>query len=786
MQVLNSFASDKLSIPQQEVCDSGLLSSGFHTILQMPTGSGKTWLAEQAIANILSGDRRVIYVVPLRALADELRSRWQKRFEAKKVGLFTGDYNQGEYPVSFKDAQLLIMTPEKLDACTRNWRSHWHWLPDVDLVVVDELHLLGDPHRGHRLEGVLMRLIRLNPFLRIFGLSATLGNRHQLADWLGGVEYYSNWRPVPLSWKVVRYKKAQQKPELLLREIKRNLSDGGKSLVFVQSRRRAEALAKFLQEAGLKASHHHAGLNREKRQKIEEEFRNNHLDVLIATATLEMGLNLPARQVILYDLQFFDGEDFVSLPVNNVWQRAGRAGRLGFDKTGEVVLIAPKWDGKADEYAKGKFEPIRSSLIRPQAIAEQILAEVASGLCNYAEQLERLFATSLAAKQYPSLSVKQVLKDMLEAEMLQEIEVEGSLKLRANRLGWVAVRHLLMPKTVLLFQRVLNSYSQLTFLDILILVASSDDFSPLLPVDYESLEELEERLQHESTFFLECSHETIQKILGIGGKRLLSVIHTALTIRNFTRLGDAELTAQQSGCYEFEVYQLQESFCRLLQALLQVVIILDKGKESINEIGLVPLQERIYTLSRMIEGGLNEESVTLTIIPGIGTKLAHRLKSFNIKDLEDLGLAEVSDLSSIPGISDKRAQKWIEQADDIIQGNYSAYRYREEPTAHCIKLTNFPADIDPYRLRRALSLTVSSLNHFSYKVTGGLDPHLVTNRNKKMECDCIDWQKGNVCKHIFAVKIKQGDKTLKDLSNQLLATDSLQELNLLKLWMGTC
>ena len=57
-----------------------------------------------------------------------------------------------------------------------------------------------------------------------------------------------------------------------------------------------------------------------------------------------MGLNLPARQVVLYDLQTFDGTDFVPLSVNTVWQRAGRAGRRGLDTQGEVVLIAPSWD----------------------------------------------------------------------------------------------------------------------------------------------------------------------------------------------------------------------------------------------------------------------------------------------------------------------------------------------------------------------------------------------------------------------------------------------------------
>ena len=77
---------------------------------------------------------------------------------------------------------------------------------------------------------------------------------------------------------------------------------GGQNLVFVQSRRRSEALSKFLTERGLRADYHHAGLGHTERRKVEENFRGRKTQVLVATGTLEMGLNLPARQVILYDL----------------------------------------------------------------------------------------------------------------------------------------------------------------------------------------------------------------------------------------------------------------------------------------------------------------------------------------------------------------------------------------------------------------------------------------------------------------------------------------------------
>src|SRR5687768_4656589 len=82
----------KLNPAQQKVVSGGLLTSGFNCVLQMSTGAGKTWLAEQAIAAVLDGGARAIYLTPLRALANELVERWRRRFKGHEVGVFTGDF----------------------------------------------------------------------------------------------------------------------------------------------------------------------------------------------------------------------------------------------------------------------------------------------------------------------------------------------------------------------------------------------------------------------------------------------------------------------------------------------------------------------------------------------------------------------------------------------------------------------------------------------------------------------------------------------------------------------
>ena len=105
-----------LNPAQQIVLDCGVLTSGFSTILQMPTGSGKTWLAKLAIRHGIENGLRAIYLTPLRALAAELVEQWTKDFNGIKVGIFTGDYGRGaqNFPTPYQDAQLLDNDPRTL------------------------------------------------------------------------------------------------------------------------------------------------------------------------------------------------------------------------------------------------------------------------------------------------------------------------------------------------------------------------------------------------------------------------------------------------------------------------------------------------------------------------------------------------------------------------------------------------------------------------------------------------------------------------------------------------
>ena len=526
--------------------------------------------------------------------------------------------------------------------------------------------MLGDAHRGARLEGTISRMRRLNPFLRILGLSATLGNRQELAEWLGGVEYVSKWRPVPLEWRFVKLQKATEKPELLFSEVSENVRCGGKSLVFVQSRRRAEETSSFLSSRGIRSYHHHAGLEHDARRQIEQKFLSGEIDVLVATATLEMGLNLPVRQVVPYDVQMFDGTDFKPLTTNSVWQRVGRAGRPGLDEKAEAVLIVPTWERGSESYEHGAFEPILSALSRPAALSEQIIAEVSSRMSRTRAQIVDTFSRSLAAEQKILPDVKTVLDQMIDAGMLSEIKDEesktGKYVLQTTRLGKIASRHFLAPATVLLFKKILESSSELTFFDLLLICACSPDCEPVLPCDYEELENLSIGLGEQPSFLLDLFREKIVRLLETDGKRLLASLKMALVAKHWCESGGKEKTAEKYDCYAFEVGRLRESLIRLLTAMAAIA---QKPieLENANKIDIdTSYAEKVSLLLAMVDGGLDEYAATLTLIKGIGPKLANKLKASSINDLLELAKTDAEKVQIVSGVSQKRLKLWIKEA----------------------------------------------------------------------------------------------------------------------------
>lgn len=349
VEVLRRKGIEELYPPQADALDKGVLE-GENLVLAIPTAAGKTLVAELCMLESILRERgKCLYIVPLRALASEKYEDFKEKYGSigVSVGIATGDYDVPGSDLAKYD--ILIATSEKVDSLLRHKAK---WLADMTTVVAfDEIHLINDPGRGPTLEVLAARLGQINPELQILGLSATISNSQEIADWLDARHVRSEWRPVPLKEGVylrgkINFKgRSDKKIEVSAKgEVSKLAVDtiknhGGQVLVFVSTRRSTQTAARKVSKGigGLLSKEekeqlrgiaqkvenalgestktcrklaryvrngvafHHAGLHHRQRSAIEDAFRKNLIKVVCATPTLAAGVNLPAQRVIIRD-----------------------------------------------------------------------------------------------------------------------------------------------------------------------------------------------------------------------------------------------------------------------------------------------------------------------------------------------------------------------------------------------------------------------------------------------------------------------------------------------------
>lgn len=390
-ELLEKWEIKNLRPVQLEAIKAGLFENS-SLIVCAPSGSGKTLIGELAIA-LNSKGGMAIYLVPFKALADEKYKELREKFAWLKVGISTGDYDV--VPEELGDFDVLVATYERFDSILR---ASPRWLQRIKVMVIDEIHMISDPQRGSRLESSLVRLLMKIPNCQIIGLSATVANPDELAEWLNCTLVFSDVRPVPLEFEICVGKNKRK----LIREIvEKCLEDNGQVLVFTLTRKEAERTAEFLsrfienflnkseREELYKAAEemihgdapsvskkladliskgvgfHHAGLSHKDRIFLEEMFREGKIKVIACTTTLSAGVNLPARYVILKDCamrrRFFTESIIAELDANIFHQILGRAGRPGFDKIGYGIILTSSRN-EASHVAKNIFQEKMVSL----------------------------------------------------------------------------------------------------------------------------------------------------------------------------------------------------------------------------------------------------------------------------------------------------------------------------------------------------------------------------------------------------------------------------------------
>ena len=184
----------KLRPAQEKSIKKGLLE-GKNLLVCTPTASGKTLIAElAALKSIIENKGKAVYIVPLKALASEKYRDFKRRYgKAAKIALSIGEIDSADPYLAEYD--LIIATAEKMDSLLRH---NAPWVSGIATVIIDEIHLLNDHERGPTLEILLTILKQLLKNAQIIGLSATIGNAEELAEWLQADLVADDWRPVKL------------------------------------------------------------------------------------------------------------------------------------------------------------------------------------------------------------------------------------------------------------------------------------------------------------------------------------------------------------------------------------------------------------------------------------------------------------------------------------------------------------------------------------------------------------------------------------------------------------
>ncbi len=530
IEILKEHGISKLYPPQAEAIPH--IINNENLVLSIPTASGKSLVAYIAIANrLLAEGGKALYVVPLKALAREKYEELQL-FEKLgiKVGISTGDLDDSNPRLSRYD--IIICTSEKADSLLRHKIS---WVDDIKVLVIDEIHLIHDPKRGPTLEVIISRFKALNPKTQIVALSATIKNATELSIWLDAKLTQSDWRPVPLREGVLFNNKIKfddgtvvaldgQEEKPLNRLVENSISNGGQSLVFVNTRRSTISIANSLaslidktlsdndrknlnellehakKELSEKTSvdeklflciqkgvaFHNAGLSSIQRRTVERGFKERKIKVIVATPTLAAGVNIPAQRVIIRDLWRYDANyGMRPIPILEYKQQAGRAGRPRYDKSGEAISIAKNEKQKEqifENYILSDTEPIFSKLGTQSALRMHLLAAIATNFVDSEQGVYKFIDSTFYAYQSDTFALKGEIDGAIEFLLENEfIEVINGDKFMSTLFGNKTSSLYIDPLSALILKKALEKSCEKAYSDLSIIhaVCSTPDVRSL-------------------------------------------------------------------------------------------------------------------------------------------------------------------------------------------------------------------------------------------------------------------------------------------------------------------
>ena len=698
-ELLEYLKIKELYPPQKEAIK--FVERGDSVLMSVPTAAGKTLVAYAALIRAVKAKKKGIYLVPLRALAwekvNELKDICKNILDGAKIGVSVGDYDKAR---GLSKYDIIVSTSERADSLIRHNPS---WLSEVECLVSDEIHLLNDSGRGPTLEVTLSKFREINPNIQIIGLSATVSNSKEIADWLDATLVESDFRPVPLKKGIsldgtVEWEDGEKK-YMGLDGVEGIAIDNlpEQCLVFVGTRRSAEAQAKKLSrmvggklnseqrkelekfanqiqknadeitsvDSNLSklitngVAYHHAGLTNRQRLIIETAFKEKALKALCATPTLAAGVNLPARRVIIRDLSRWDSsfQSNQPLPVLEVHQMLGRAGRPGFDVDGQGILIAKKRDqidSFTERYFEGETEPVISRLGSEPALRTHLLSLITSGTITTREGLHKFLEKTLFGAQGELWRTQHRLNkvlDFLDKEQL--IEIEGKMdnefqpanevleeKLKPTAFGRKVSQLYIDPLSGVIIKNALESEVEANSLGLLHALARTPDIYSLYVRKNEMETYLTHLMQMEGDLMLPPPVEHIEL------EFYLWDLKTALLIMDWIEETPEEHLMKRYSTTPGDIRAKVETAEWILYAMSELAELLS------------PSNTKMITELRIrVKNGVRKELLPLLELDSVGRIRARALFNAGFTSQSSIRDSRPSDLNNIPGIGIKLAEK---------------------------------------------------------------------------------------------------------------------------------
>ena len=686
-EFLMSEGFEKLYPPQAESVKAGLLK-GKSILVSAPTASGKTLIAMLAMLSFISKNKgKIIYLSPLRALAAEKFSEFKKLEKISlgqkiKVGISTGDFDGLEK--NLEKNNILILTNEKMDSIIRHGAE---WVDEIGLVVTDEIHLIGDESRGPTLEMVLTQLKRLETRPQMVGLSATITNSEEISDWLECKLVKNDWRPVPLSEGVCDAGEVTMNDGTTF-EVARSLrgtpvdlgvqsvQGGGQSLVFAETRARskslatkaADAISQILKKKDINqlekiskkilseneptelvktlavlvkkgVAFHHAGLNQNCRETIETEFRNGTIKLLSSTPTLAAGVNLPARRVVISNVNRYNAKVGANRPISvlEYKQLCGRAGRPQYDKYGESIIVGNgNTEDLIDYYINGEPESIDSKITDDKSLRTHVLSVVVTNPGIKKEEILEFFLQTLGGQQSRKPTIKFAIDISLRFLSSEYLIIKKGERYAATEFGKKTSMLYIDPLTATRFRDSVENVSEERkhTLGFLHLISNSEEFFPKFSLrnkDYESASLLIEN----------NPSELLEPISEYDCSRSLLALHAWIGESSELSLSD------NLGIESGDMHRMTETANWLTYCL----------REISRHVERADLLEELDDLRRRIVYGIKDELLDLVRVKGVGRVRARMLFKNGITNLDDLAKVSVSELSEIDKIGTTTAEK---------------------------------------------------------------------------------------------------------------------------------